>query len=236
MATERDLCFTPAVELQKLYRACKTSPLEVMQTVLARIDAVNPAVNAIVTLVRDAALREARRATAMLRRGRAFPPLFGVPIGIKDVTPTKGIRTTYGSKLFESHVPDQDALVVERLRAAGAIVIGKTNTPEFAFGPNTVNSVFGGRARHGHVSARRGHRPERLASRAGVLLRGRRVSHDPWADPALSVGALAWDTYSVEGPMARAVADAALMLSVMAGNDERLRSPTRSTRPNSCGR
>jgi amidase len=143
MATERDLCFTPAVELQKLYRACKTSPLEVMQMVLARIDAVNPAVNAIVTLVRDAALREARRATAMLRRGRAFPPLFGVPIGIKDVTPTKGIRTTYGSKLFESHVPDQDALVVERLRAAGAIVIGKTNTPEFAFGPNTVNSVFG---------------------------------------------------------------------------------------------
>jgi amidase len=143
MTTARDLCFTPAVELLKLYRARKVSPLEVMQAVLARIDAVNPAVNAIVTLVRDAAVREARRATASLRRGAALPSLFGVPVGIKDVTPTKGIRTTYGSKLFEGHVPDEDALVVQRLRAAGAIVIGKTNTPEFAFGPNTVNTVFG---------------------------------------------------------------------------------------------
>src|SRR4029434_1194812 len=92
---------------------------------------------------RDAALREARRATTSLRRGSTMPPLFGVPVGIKDVTPTKGIRTTYGSKPFQSHVPDAYARVVERLRAAGAIVIGKTNTPEFAFGPNTVNTVFG---------------------------------------------------------------------------------------------
>src|SRR2546425_137388 len=114
-----------------------------MQAVLARIDAINPDVNAIVTLARESALREARRATATLRRGAALSPLFGVPVGIKDVTATKGIRTTYGSKLFDAHVPDEDALVVERLRAAGAIVIGKTNTPEFAFGPNTVNAVFG---------------------------------------------------------------------------------------------
>src|SRR2546427_4672343 len=143
MAAERDLCFTPAVELLKLYRARKASPLEVMQEILSRIDAVNPDVNAIVTLVREDALRAARRATAALRRGAALPPLFGVPVAIKDVTATKGIRTTHGSKLFESHVPDEDALVVQRLRAAGAIVIGKTNTPEFAFGPNTVNAVFG---------------------------------------------------------------------------------------------
>src|SRR2546422_5034517 len=114
-----------------------------MQAVLARIDAINPDVNAIVTLARESALREARRATATLRRGAALSPLFGVPVGIKDVTATKGIRATYGSKLFDAHVPDEDALVVERLRAAGAIVIGKTNTPEFAFGPNTVNTVFG---------------------------------------------------------------------------------------------
>src|SRR4029434_6654478 len=143
MPADRALCFTPAVELAKLYRTRRVSPLEVMQAVLARIDAVNPAVNTIVTLTRDGALREARRATDALSRGSALPPLFGVPVGIKDVTPTKGIRTTYGSKLFEDHVPDEDALVVQRLRAAGAIVIGKTNTPEFAFGPNTVNSVFG---------------------------------------------------------------------------------------------
>src|SRR5213593_3567243 len=143
MASERDLCFTPAVDLLKLYRARRASPLEVMQAVLARIDAVNPDVNAIVTLVREEALRHARRATAAFRRGAALPPLLGVPVGIKDVTLTRGIRTTHGSKLFEDHVPDEDALVVQRLRAAGAIVIGKTNTPEFAFGPNTVNAVFG---------------------------------------------------------------------------------------------
>ena len=139
----RDLTFTPAVELVKLYRTRKTSPLEVMASLLARIDAVNPQVNAIVTLARESALWEARRATAALKRGAPLPPLFGVPVAIKDVTATKGLRTTHGSKLFEDHVPDEDALVVQRLRAAGAIVIGKTNTPEFAFGPNTVNAVFG---------------------------------------------------------------------------------------------
>ncbi len=139
----RDLTFTPAGELVKLYRARRTSPLEVMQELLARVDAVNPTVNAVVTLARDAALWNARRATAALKRGAALPPLFGVPVTIKDVTPTAGIRTTQGSKLFEDHVPTEDALVVERLRAAGAIVLGKTNTPEFAFGPNTVNAVFG---------------------------------------------------------------------------------------------
>ena len=139
----RDLTFTPAVELLKLYRARKVSPREVMDAVLARIDAVNPKVNAVVTLARDAALWEARRATAALKRGTPLPPLFGLPVAIKDVTATKGIRTTQGSKLFENHVPEADALVVQRVRAAGGIIIGKTNTPEFAFGPNTVNSVFG---------------------------------------------------------------------------------------------
>ena len=139
----RDLTFAPAVELARLYRTRRASPLEVMQALLARVDAVNPSVNAIVTLAREAALWEARRATAGLKRNTTLPPLFGIPVGIKDVTPTRGLRTTFGSKLFESHVPDEDALVVERLREAGAIVIGKTNTPEFAFGPNTTNAVFG---------------------------------------------------------------------------------------------
>jgi amidase len=240
MATGRDLCFTPAVELQKLYRARKASPLEVMQAILARIDAVNPAVNAIVTLVRDAALREARRATATLRRGRALPALFGVPVGIKDVTPTKGIRTTYGSKLFESHVPDHDALVVQRLHAAGAIVIGKTNTPEFAFGPNTVNTVFGatrnpwnlaltaGGSSGGSAAAlATGMCPLAEGTDLGGSLRGPAsycgvvgFRTTPGLIPRYP-SVLAWDTYSVEGPMARTVADAALMLSAMAGDDER---------------
>jgi amidase len=240
MAAARDLTFTPAVELAKLYRARKVSPLEVLQAVLARIDAVNPAVNAIVTLAREPALRQARRATAALRRGAALPPLFGVPVGIKDVTPTRGLRTTHGSKLFETHVPDEDALVVQRLRAAGAIVLGKTNTPEFAFGPNTVNAVFGatrnpwnlamtaGGSSGGSAAAlATGMCPLAEGTDLGGSLRGP-ASHcgvvgfrtTPGLIPRYP-SVLAWDTYSVEGPMARTVADAALLLSVMAGPDDR---------------
>ena len=239
-AVPRDLTFAPAVELLRLYRARKASPLEVMQAVLGRIDAVNPQVNAIVTLARDAALWEARRATAALKRNAALPPLFGVPVGIKDVTPTRGLRTTYGSKLFESHVPDEDALVVERLRAAGAIVIGKTNTPEFAFGPNTVNTVFGatrnpwnldrtaGGSSGGSAAAlATGMCPLAEGTDLGGSLRGPAsfcgvvgFRTTPGLVPR-HPSVLAWDSYSVEGPMARTVADTALMLSVMAGPDDR---------------
>src|SRR5262247_1422517 len=237
----RDLCFTPATELSRLYRARTVSPLEVMQAVLERIDRVNPLVNAIVTLIRDTALAEARRATAALtRRSATLGPLHGIPVGIKDVTPTKGIRTTFGSKLFEDHVPAEDAAVVERLKAAGAIVLGKTNTPEFAFGPNTVNEVFGatrnpwnlalssGGSSGGSAAAlATGMCPIAHGTDLGGSLRG----------PAALCGVvgfrttpgliprypevLAWDSYSVEGPMARTIADAALMLSVMAGPDAR---------------
>jgi amidase len=239
-AVPRDLTFAPAVELLRLYRARKASPLEVMQAVLGRIDAVNPHVNAIVTLARDAALWEARRATAALKRNAALPPLFGVPVGIKDVTPTRGLRTTYGSKLFEDHVPDEDALAVERLRAAGAIVIGKTNTPEFAFGPNTVNTVFGatrnpwnldrtaGGSSGGSAAAlATGMCPLAEGTDLGGSLRGPAsfcgvvgFRTTPGLVPR-HPSVLAWDSYSVEGPMARTVADTALMLSVMAGPDDR---------------
>src|SRR5262249_9459961 len=186
------------------------------------------------------ALRRARLASAAFGRGADLPPLCGIRVAIKDVTPTKGVRTTHGSKLFESHVPDEDALVVQRLRAAGAIVIGKTNTPEFAFGPNTVNAVFGATRN-----------PWDLALTAGGSSGGSAAAPAPGkcpppegADPRGAqrgpasycgvVGfrttpgliprypsVLAWDTYSVEGPMARTIADTALMLSVMAGADDR---------------
>ncbi len=232
-----DLCFTPAVELARLYRAHKVSPLEVMQAVLERLDRVNPVVNAFVTVDREGALRQARRATAALARHNAtVGPLHGIPVGIKDVTLTKSMRTTFGSKLFEDYVPDEDAAVVERLRAAGAIVLGKTNTPEFAFGPNTVNAVFGatrnpwnpalssGGSSGGSAAAlATGMCPIAQGTDLGGSLRG----------PAALCGVvgfrttpgliprypevLAWDSYSVEGPMARTVGDAALLLSVMAG-------------------
>ena len=236
----RDLTFTAAGELLKLYRTRRASPLEVMQALLARIDAVNPAVNAIVTLTREVALWDARRATAALKRGASLPPLFGVPVAIKDVTPTAGIRTTHGSKLFEDHVPTEDALVVQRLRAAGAIVLGKTNTPEFAFGPNTVNAVFGatrnpwdptrtaGGSSGGSAAAlASGMCPLAEGTDLGGSLRGPAsfcgvvgFRTTPGLIPRYP-SALAWDSYSVEGPMARTVADTALMLSVMAGSDDR---------------
>ena len=233
----RDLCFTPATELSRLYRSRKVSPLEVMRAVLERLDRVNPLVNAVVTFDRDAVLRAARRATtALARRSATLGPLHGIPVGIKDVTPTKGMRTTFGSKLFEDHIPMEDAAVVERLKAAGAIVLGKTNTPEFAFGPNTVNDVFGatrnpwnlalsaGGSSGGSAAAlATGMCPIAQGTDLGGSLRG----------PAALCGVvgfrttpgliprypevLAWDSYSVEGPMARTVGDTALMLSVMAG-------------------
>ena len=239
--SDRDLCFTPATDLARLFRARKTSPLEVMQAVLARIDSVNPAVNAYVTVAREQALQAARRATAALKKtGAALPPLHGVPVSIKDLTPTKGIRTTWGSKIYEHHVPTEDALIVERLKAAGAIVLGKTNTPEFGAGGNTFNAVFGatrnpwnpaltcgGSSGGAAVALATGMGPIAQGSDLGGSLRtpaafcgvvGFRTT--PGLVPKHPVE-LAWDSLSVTGPMARTVADTALMLSVVAGPDDR---------------
>jgi len=239
--TDRDLCFVPATTLQRLYRARKASPLEVMQAVLARIDAVNPRVNAYVTVAREQALAAAKRATAALgRKGTSLGPLHGVPVSIKDLTPTKGIRTTWGSKIFEHHVPDEDALYVARLKEAGAIVVGKTNTPEFGAGGNTFNAVFGatrnpwntaltcgGSSGGAAVALATGMGPLAQGSDLGGSLRtpaafcgvvGFRTS--PGLIPVYPAD-LGWDSLSVTGPMARTVGDVALMLSVMAGPDDR---------------
>src|SRR5712691_10943679 len=139
-----DLCFTPATRLAALIRQRKVSPLEATQAVLAQIERVNPKVNAYCTVAAESALSDARKATAAVtRRSARLGALHGVPVSIKDLTPTKGIRTTWGSKVFEHHVPEEDALYVDRLKRAGAIVVGKTNTPEFGAGGNTFNAVFG---------------------------------------------------------------------------------------------
>ncbi len=235
-----DLCFTPATELVRLFRARKVSPLEVMQGVLARVGQVNPRVNAIVTVVREGALRAARAATNALRRGTKLPPLHGVPVSIKDLTPTKGIRTTWGSKIFEQHVPQEDALIVERLKAAGAIVVGKTNTPEFGAGANTFNAVFGATRNPWNLAltcgGSSGGAAVALATGMGPIAQGSDLGGS-LRIPAAFCGVvgfrttpglvpvypreLAWDSLSVTGPMARTVADTALMLSVVAGPDDR---------------
>src|SRR5262247_3551807 len=123
-----DLLFTPASRLATLMRQRKVSPLEVTQAVLAQIERVNPKVNAYCTVAAESALADARKATATVTRRSARPgALHGVPVSIKDLTPTRGIRTTWGSKIHEHDVPEEDALIVQRLKAAGAIVVGKTN-------------------------------------------------------------------------------------------------------------
>jgi amidase len=240
--TDRDLCFTSAVDLVALIRKRKVSPLEVVKTVLERIEKVNPGVNAYCTVATEQALAAARRATAAVgKRGARLGPLHGVPVSIKDLTPTKGIRTTWGSKIFEHHVPAEDGLVVERLKAAGAIVMGKTNTPEFGAGANTFNAVFGptrnpwnrdltcgGSTGGGAVALATGLGPLAQGSDLGGSLRlpaafcgvvGFRTS--PGCVPAWPAPN-AWDTLSVQGPMARTVADAALMLAAITGPDPRV--------------
>jgi amidase len=237
---ERDLCFTPATELVKLYRARKVSPLEVMQAVLTRIDRLNPRVNAYVTVAREAALRAARAATSSLKRGAKLPPLHGVPVSIKDNTTTKGIRTTWGSKIFAHSVPEEDALIVERLKASGAIVVGKTNTPEFGAGANTFNAVFGATRNPWNLAltcgGSSGGAAVALATGMGPLAQGGDLGGS-LRIPAAFCGVvgfrttpglvpvypweLAWDSLDVTGPMARTVADTALMLSLVAGPDDR---------------
>ena len=236
-----DICFLPATELVRLYRRRKVSPLEVMQAVLARIDAVNPALNAYVVVARESALAAARAATRALgRKGMVLPRLHGVPVSIKDLYATKGIRTTWGSLIYKDHIPDEDDLVVQRLKAAGAIVVGKTNTPEFGAGGNTVNAVFGatrnpwntalscgGSSGGAAVAVATGMGPIAQGSDLGGSLRtpaafcgvvGFRTT--PGLVPA-HPRALVWDTLGVAGPIARTVGDAALMLSAMAGPDDR---------------
>ncbi len=207
---------------------------------LDRIAEMNPRVNAIVTLVAERAMASACEADERLARGEVVGPLHGLPVAHKDLQPTAGIRTTFGSPIFADFVPEQDSLVVERLRAAGAITIGKTNTPEFGAGSQTFNPIFGatlnpydrtktcGGSSGGAAAALAcgmlpiadgtdmGGSLRNPASFCGVV--GMRPS--PGRVPAWPA-ADAWSTLSVDGPMARAVADVALMLSAIAGPDAR---------------
>lgn len=132
-----------ARELARLIRARKVSPVEVLDAHLAVIERINPTLNAIITLAAEQARDAARAAEAAVMSGEPVAALHGLPVAIKDVTPTAGIRTTFASPLFKDHVPAEDAEVVRRLKAAGAIILAKTNTPEFACGANTDNALFG---------------------------------------------------------------------------------------------
>ena len=143
MSEHTGICFSSAVELAARIRRRELSAREVMAAFLSQIERLNPQVNAIPTLLPERAEAGAEAADRALAAGEATGALHGLPIAIKDLVATRGIRTTFGSPIYADHVPDQDEIIVERLRSAGAIIIGKTNTPEFGAGSQTFNPVFG---------------------------------------------------------------------------------------------
>lgn len=235
-----ELCFLTATELARRIRTKEVSCCEVMEAHIAQIERINPQVNAIVTFLPEQAREHARQADEVLARSAEIGPLHGLPIAHKDLVLTKGIRTTFGSPIFKDFVPDQDEIIVERLREAGAIMIGKTNTPEFGAGSQTYNSVFGetlnpydlsktcgGSSGGAAVSLACGMLPIADGSDLGGSLRnpasfcnvvGFRPS--PGRVPRWP-SLVAWCPLPVEGPMARTVQDTALLLSVLAGPDPR---------------
>lgn len=239
---DQELCFTDATVLAQRIAGKEISAREVMQAFLQQIDTFNPSINAVCTRIpEENALELADRADLMVSKGEPLGPLHGLPIAVKDLALTKGVRTTFGSLAFADHVPEQDSLIVERLKQAGAIIIGKTNTPEFGAGSNTFNSVFGvtanpynldktaGGSSGGAAAAlAAGMLPIADGSDMGGSLRnpaafcnvvGLRPSLGrvpTWPNPML------WhNRLGVEGPMARNVSDCALLLSVLAGPDPR---------------
>jgi amidase len=233
-----DLCERSAIDLVAMLRRREVSAREVMTAHLARIERVNPRVNAIVTLVAERALADAARADEIAAQGGPLGVLHGLPVAHKDLVDTAGIRTTRGSLFYRDHVPTTDAALVTRLRAAGAITCGKTNTPELGAGSQTFNQVFGatrnpydvtrtcgGSSGGAAVALACGLVPIADGSDTGGSLRnpaafcnvvGFRPS--PGRVPAETNS---WSPFSVSGPMARSVADVALLLSAIAGPDPR---------------
>src|SRR3954463_16166087 len=240
-AVNDDLCTQPATELAALLRSRDISARELLEAHLERIDRLNPAINAIVTLDADGARVAAAAADAALAAGEDVGPLHGLPVAHKDTHATGGMRTTWGSPLHADTVPAHDELVVARLRAAGAIRVGKTNVPEFAAGSHTFNPLFGATHnpyRHGRsaggssggaaAALAAGFVPLAEGSDMGGSLRnpagfcnvvGLRPTPGrvpTWPAP------MAWSQLSVQGPMGRTVADVALQLSILAGPDPRV--------------
>jgi amidase len=235
--TQSDIAGLSASDIRRLIGRRDVSPVEVVEACLARVERFNGTVNAVVTLS-ERALDDARELEAEAVKGR-MGPLCGVPVGIKDVTPVAGLRTTYGSRITAEHVPDHDALVVQRLRQAGAVILGKTNCPEFAAGGNTFNEVFG--------CTRNPWNPDRSAGGstgggAAALVTGM-IALAEGTDlggslriPASFCGVVGlrpsaglvptwpsdwpWDTLQVTGGLARTAEDLGLMLDAVAGPSE----------------
>ena len=239
MATT-DLCFTSATELARLYRSKTLSPVEVAEAVLRRIEKLNPRLNAFLTITADHARTAAQAAEARMRRGTLLSPLDGVPYSLKDLEASAGIRTTFGSKWFEHHVPTADGVVAARLKATGGVLLGKTNTPNFGhkdscdnlLGPpcrnpwkldRTSGASSGGAGAaiaaglgpiaHGSDGAGSIRIPSSLCGIFGFKPSFGRIPYAPSADY--------WAARSHNGTMTRSVRDGALLLQAMAGPEPR---------------
>jgi Asp-tRNA(Asn)/Glu-tRNA(Gln) amidotransferase A subunit family amidase len=235
-----ELCFTPATELGRLIRARKVSPVEVTEAVLSRIGRLNPKLSAFITVTADRARADARAAEARALEGESTGPLDGIPYSIKDLEPTAGVRTTFGSKFFEHNIPGEDGAVAARMKASGGVLLGKTNTPHFGhrdmcdnlIGPpcrnpwkldRTSGGSSGGAGAavasglgpvaHGSDGAGSIRIPSALCGVFGLKPSLGRVPYHPNTDY--------WSARAHNGPMARTVRDAALMLGVLAGPDPR---------------
>lgn len=233
-----DLCFLSATELASRIRRGQVSAREVMHAHLAQIERINPKVNAVVTLIAERAMDAAAKADEDVARKRPLGPLHGLPIAHKDLVDTAGIRTTRGSPFFRDFVPTKDAEIVARIRRAGALTLGKTNTPEFGAGSHTFNTVFGatknpydltktcgGSSGGAAVSLACGMMPIADGSDTGGSLRNPAawcnvVGFRP-SPGRVATDATSWSPLSVSGPMARNVADVALFLSAIAGATSR---------------
>ena len=248
MPSNDEICRMEAFELARRVRAGELSPLEVVEAVLERMERLEPELHAFCTPTPDLAREEARRLEGEISSGGDPGPLAGVPVGIKDLHAVKGVRMVLGSHAYKDFVPDEDDVAVERLKGAGAIVLGKTNVPEFGYSGVGHNPVFettanpwdtsltpGGSSAGSGAAVASGMGPIALGSDGGGSVRipssfcglfGMKASMGrvplyPSCRDERYPGASGWESLEHIGPMSRTVRDGALMLSVMAGPDER---------------
>ena len=247
-----DLAFVSAVRLARMIAARDLSPVEAVRALLDRIERLNPKLNAYLTVCADEALAAARAAEDALMREVPTGLLHGVPLSLKDLTATKGIRTTMGSLLFQDNVPAQDAIVVERVKQAGAIILGKTNTPEFAAWSTTENRLgdpcnnpwdvsrtVGGSSGGAAAAVAAGLGPVALGGDMAGSIRNPAAfcgvfGYKPSRGlvPMASGPRPVFSAFGQQGPLSRTVEDSALLLRVIAGYDRRYNISLRERPPN----
>ena len=235
-----EICRMSVLQMADAVKTKRLSPVEIVDAVLHRIEQLNPEVNAYCTLVAENARRQAKEAEAAVMREEALGPLHGVPISIKDLIFTKGIRTTGGSKIYQDFVPQQDAIAIERLKAAGAIVIGKTNTSEFGWVGITDNPLFGATRNPWNLGLTPGGSSGGAAASVALCMGSLAIGNDAAGSiriPSSFCGVFGfkpsfgrvpqyggfpgWETLACTGPITRTVEDAALAMEVIAGRDDR---------------